>query len=310
MLAWIGRYGPQCMAAGVVIGLVAPPLAATMRPLLIPSLLVPLVFALVRLDWSAVGAYRQQRARVGWLLGWLLLASPLAVFAVSAGLVALGMPVALQQAVVLMAASSPIVSSVAIALMLGLDPVLALVAVLGATALVPFSLPLLASALLGFGLEIALPEFIARLAALVGGAFAAAWALRRWTPLGRRDAIAVLDAVTVLSLVIFAIAIMDGVGAFARARPGYATLAVLLAFAGNLLLQAAGYAAFRRLGRRAALTVGLVSGNCNMGLILVALEGRGSLDVTVFFALAQLPMYLLPALLQPVYRRALARHPS
>ena len=34
-----------------------------------------------------------------------------------------------------------------------------------------------------------------------------------------------------------------------------------------------------------------------MGLVLVALEGKASFEVTVFFALAQIPMYTLPALL-------------
>ena len=52
-----------------------------------------------------------------------------------------------------------------------------------------------------------------------------------------------------------------------------------------------------------ALTVALLAGNCNMGLVLVALQGRASFDVTVYFALAQIPMYTLPALLKPVYAR-------
>ncbi len=308
MLQWISRHAPQCMAAGVVIGLALPPLAAMLRPLLVPALLIPLTLALLRLDWGAMGAYRRRAPRMALLLGWLLLASPLLAFAATVLLVRMGMPLALQQAVVLMAASSPIVSSVAIALMVGLDPILALVGVIGATALVPFTLPIVAASLLGFSLQIGLAEFIARLGALVGGAFAAAWALRRFTPwVGSRAAGPWLDSLTVANLVVFAIAIMDGVTAFAIDRPSYAALAVTLAFAFNLLLQAAGAVVFLPLGRRAALTVGLLSGNCNMGLILVVLAGRASFDVTVFFAIAQLPMYMLPALLQPTYLRLLAR---
>ncbi len=79
----------------------------------------------------------------------------------------------------------------------------------------------------------------------------------------------------------------------------------IAAYAFNLALQVAGYLAFRHLGRREALSVALVSGNCNMGLVLVALEGKASFEVTVFFALAQIPMYTLPALLTRLYRRAL-----
>jgi hypothetical protein len=40
-----------------------------------------------------------------------------------------------------------------------------------------------------------------------------------------------------------------------------------------------------------------------MGLVLVALSGHASIEVTAFFALAQLPMYMLPAALEPLYRR-------
>ena len=43
-----------------------------------------------------------------------------------------------------------------------------------------------------------------------------------------------------------------------------------------------------------------------VGLVLVALRDGAPFEVTVFFALAQIPMYMLPALLTPVYRRALA----
>ena len=100
---------------------------------------------------------------------------------------------------------------------------------------------------------------------------------------------------------------MDGVTVFALARPGYALLATALAFAFNLLLQAVGWLAFRREGSVTALTAALMCGNCNMGLVLVALSGHATVEMTAFFALAQLPMYMLPVLLEPLYRRARAR---
>jgi BASS family bile acid:Na+ symporter len=64
-------------------------------------------------------------------------------------------------------------------------------------------------------------------------------------------------------------------------------LAVAMAFVFNLLLQAAGWIAFRGLGAVTALTVALMAGNCNMGLVLVALSGHVEVEVTAFFALAQ-----------------------
>lgn len=306
-LSFIGRHATKFMAGGVALGLLAPPLAAFAQPLLIPTLMIPLTLALLRLDWRAILAYRHRAWLVAALLAWLLVASPVLVWLATLPLVAWGLPAPLQHALVLMAASSPIVSSVAVALIIGLDATFAVVGVLLATALVPLTLPPMALALIGFQLDLSILEFMGRLGLLVGGAFVAAAFIRRIVPAARLAAAhELLDGLAVLNLVIFAIAIMDGVTAFALARPGYAAVATLAAFAFNLLLQAAAFFVFRGLGRRAALTAGLLSGNCNMGLVLVALQGRADFDVTVFFALAQIPMYVLPALLESTYRRVLS----
>ena len=112
-----------------------------------------------------------------------------------------------------------------------------------------------------------------------------------------------LDGVSVASLVVFAIAIMDGVTAGALARPGYVVLVTVAALVANVVLQCLGTLAALRLGMRSALTVGLMTGNSNMGLVLVALADKADFDVIVFFAMAQIPMYMLPAILSPVYAR-------
>src|SRR3546814_3301413 len=86
-------------------------------------------------------------------------------------------------------------------------------------------------------------------------------------------------------------------------------LATASAFVANVLLQVLGYAVGRwvfRLGQPAALTMGILTGNCNMGLIMVALADRAVFDMVIFFAMGQLPMYMLPGLLQPLYRRMAA----
>jgi hypothetical protein len=203
------------------------------------------------------------------------------------------------------------VSNIAIALFVGLDAPLAAVVVVLSTALVPFTLPPMALALLDLEIAISLPAFMARLAALVGGAFIIAWLARRVVPPPTLSAWREpIDGLAVVNLFIFALAIMDGVTDFALERPGYALLAVAGAFVFNLLLQVAGWLAFRRHGALTALTVALMAGNCNMGLVLVALSGHVDVESTAFFALAQVPMYMLPVLLEPLYRgaRARARH--
>ncbi|HVE49371.1 MAG TPA: hypothetical protein VNG69_07105 [Casimicrobiaceae bacterium] len=295
------------MAAGVLLGLAVPPLASLAQPLLVPTLLIPLSLALVRLDWRAIAAWRHRVGVAVWLLVWLLGVSPLLVWVVSSLLAGVGLPQPLRQALVLMAASSPIVSSVAIALIIGLDATLAIVGVLLATALVPFTLPPLAVALADVAIDIDVAAFALRLALLVGSAFFGAWVIRRLVPsrLLTQNA-ELLDGISVINLLLFGLAIMHGVTAYAFERPAYVVIALVAAYGFNLLLQAAGYFAFHKLGRRQALTVALISGNCNMGLILVALQNKAPFELTVFFALAQIPMYTLPALALPLYRRLLA----
>ena len=71
----------------------------------------------------------------------------------------------------------------------------------------------------------------------------------------------------------------------------------------NAGLQALGALAFRGRGRLGALTVGLVLGNRNMALMLVLMAGVVGPDFGLYVAMAQLPIYLLPSLGTPIYRR-------
>jgi predicted Na+-dependent transporter len=300
---YLGRHATLFLAGGVLLGLLVPQLAALAHPLLVPTLLIPLVIALLRLDWDALASYARRPGLVALITLGLLLASPALMWL---ALKAFSLPPALAQGLTLMAAASPIVSSAAISLILGLDAALAVIVIVVTTALMPFSLPTVALWLLGLRIDIDLSTFILRLALMVGGSFAAALALRRLVP---RHMLAangrMLDGAAVASLVLFAIAIMDGVTAVALARPGYVVLVTVAAFVANVVLQALGTLIALRLGMRSALTVGLMAGNCNMGLVLVALADKANFDVIVFFAMAQIPMYMLPALLSPIYRRLL-----
>jgi BASS family bile acid:Na+ symporter len=300
---YVGRHATRFLGAGVLLGLLAPPLAQLLSPLLVPTLLIPLALALVRLDWGAFGLYARRPVLVAVLLLWLLGASPLAVWG---ALAPIDLPVALRQALVLGAASSPIVSCAAISLILGLDAALAVVVVLLSTALVPLTLPPVALALLGLKLDIEIGSFMLRLGLLVGATFAAALAIRALVPSRTLERSArLLDGIAVLNMVLFAIAIMHGVAALALQRPGYVIGVTAAAFAANVLLQALGTAAFWRLGPRAALTAGLMTGNCNLGLVMVGLGPQANIDLVAFFAMGQLPMYMLPWMLFPVYRRLL-----
>ena len=76
-----------------------------------------------------------------------------------------------------------------------------------------------------------------------------------------------------------------------------------LSFALSLGLIALTTLVFARFGQGQALALGLAAGNRNMGLMLAA-AGTAVPDLTwLYFAVAQLPIYLLPAMLKPLARR-------
>lgn len=303
LLNFLGQHATLILAGGVLAGLALPQLAELARPLLIPGLVIPLTIALIRLDWSAFQTYSRRPLLVILLISWILVFSPILMAGITAFL-----PISseLRAALVLMAGSAPIVSSAALALILRLDAALTVIVVIATTAIVPFSLPPVARFLLDWEINIGVYDLMGRLVLLVGGAFFLALAARR---LLSREWIAtrarMFDGISVCVLLIFALAIMAGKTEVLLTRPIFFFTVIAIAFLANLGLQLVGALIFRPLGTHRCLSTSLISGNRNMGLILVALGTDADFDVEVFFALAQIPMYVLPALLKPLYRRAL-----
>lgn len=304
LLGFLGRHATRVLFLGVFLGLAVPPLANLARPVLAPTVIVLLAALLLRIDWSAMAEYARRPVLASVLTAWLLLGAPMAMWAI---LMPLAAPESLTTALVLMAAAPPILSSAAIAVLLGLDGALAIVAGLVSTLLAPLTVPPLALLLLDLDLQIGTLTFMGRLGVIVLGAFALAGAIR-WLAGPRRLAAHArqIDGVVVVAMLVFAVAIMDGVTATLLERPGTVGLWAIASFLANPGLQALGILVFGWLGRRGALTVGLTSGNCNMGLLLAALPATSDFDVLLYFAVAQLPIYMLPAILLPVYRRLLA----
>ncbi|MGF1629635.1 MAG: hypothetical protein ACFCUT_09205 [Kiloniellaceae bacterium] len=301
LLVFIGGHATWVLFVGVFLGLALPSLAGLARPLLAPAVAVLLTATLVRIDWQVMLGYLRRPWLTAVIVAWLLLGAPLATAAV---LAFLPLPGPLTTALVLMAAAPPILSAAPIAMILGLDGALALVVGLIATLLTPITVPPLALALLGLELDIGVVEFMSRLAVVVAAAFVAALVIRRLIGRERLPRVAThLDGLVVAVMLVFAVAIMDGVTATLAERPATVALWLLAAFIANPTLQIAGALTFAWLGRRRALTVGLVSGNCNMGLLLAAFPPATDYDVVLYFAVAQLPMYMLPAVLLPIYRR-------
>ncbi len=309
LLAFLGRHGPKALFVGVFLGIALPDLATLARPLVGPSVTLLLLLALLRVEWQAMGAVVRRPLLCGGLIAWMLLASPLLMSAVLALLAEVGLtvPQPLTIGLVLMSAAPPIVGGAAVAMLIGLEGPLAIVIALVSTLISPLTIPPLALLLLGLELDIGLLELMARLSLVVVPAFLGAWLLRRLLGLERlRGLASQIDGLVVVFMLVFAVAIMDGVTATIFARPDVVALWLFAAFLANPGLQLVTALLFRRLGLRRALTAGLLAGNCNMGMMLAALPEGSDYDILLYFALAQLPMFMLPALVLPLYRRLLA----
>jgi BASS family bile acid:Na+ symporter len=303
-LGVLGRHATKFLAASVFLALALPDLASLMRPLLAPSVWGILVLAMLRTDWQVFGGHLKNPHRIVASLAWLLLACPLAIWLT---LKALGLDLdGVGGALVLMVTAPPLMSTPALALIIGLDSALALVVMLAAMFFAPLVLPVMILGLLGLEIELSLWEFAGRLIFVVGSALLAALVLRRWKHFPPVAAVSRnANGLVVILMLIFAIAIMDGVTTRLLAEPLYVAALLALSFIVQALLQTLTALGFLWLGRRAAFTVGFLAGNRNMGLLLVVLPAGLHPDIALYFAMAQFPIYILPALLKPLYGRLL-----
>jgi len=305
ILSWLGKHATVSLAVGVFAGLAVPGLAALAKPLLVPAIAVMLTMSLLRLDPAAVVQAIRSPRQVLPAVGFVLLVSPLIGYAAAA---ALDLDPGIATALVVWTASPPLISVPAIAALVGLDGALALTVTTAAGLFVPVTLPPIVLALIGLDLEIGALALALRMALLLAGSALAAAAIRRMAGSDRlRRRAPAIDGAFVLVMLLFSVAVMDGVTAAAAAAPWRIAGLLALVFGAALVMQAIGWLAFRSLGPRTAGTLALVAGNRNMALVLGAAPAAFEPDTFLFLALLQFPIYLLPALLRPLYRRASAR---
>lgn len=301
MLRLLSRYSMWVLFCGVFLGLAAPGLARLAGPLLPATVVLLLALSLIRLNARDVFAVVRRPAVMAAIFAWQLLICPVAATAV---IWLTDLPAPLETAIVLSAACPPIMTSIAFALMFRLDAATVSVQVFGSIVLVPLTLPPLALLLLGLELPVTTLELMGTLTLIIGASFGLAILIRIIVPKPRIDRSAdMLDFIAVLLLLVFAIAIMDGVTKTLLERPVFVATVAGASFAVNMALQATTFAAFRWTGPRRAASIGLAAGNRNMGILLAALSGRVDPDILLFFAVGQLPIYMLPLILRRLYLR-------
>jgi predicted Na+-dependent transporter len=309
VLRRMGRHATTLLPFSLLIGILFQDLAAAARPLVGPLATLLLMLALVRTDWPRVRALLARPWLAIALSTAILIAVPLAVWPlwrmldVWPGLVA---------ALCLSAMAPTVVSAATTAAFLRLDVSLALLVSLITNFAVPLTLPPLALWLLGLDLRIGAAALCLRLAAIVLIALAGAIAIRAWLkPDGLRHNAHKIDGCAVLVLMVFAIPLMDGIVARAVAEPVKLTGFIVGSFAGMLLcnaVMALGTLPFTDL--RTALTAGYCSSGRNNALLMAVLPVTADPDIFLFIAAVQVPIYVIPSLLQPLYRRLLRDNTS
>ncbi|MBT5646618.1 MAG: hypothetical protein HOJ41_02025 [Rhodospirillaceae bacterium] len=298
----VAAMGTWLMASAFVIGYLLPPLAAACREFILPAIIIILTVAMLRLDVARLRGYIRRPGAMALIVLVNLIAAPVLMWVL---LTPIDIPDELRQGMVLLAAAPMVSSAIAFATILELDSALAVAVMVTTYAIVPITLPALSLWLLGLDLGVGFFDLFSRLFATIAIPAGIAFAIRRWVikpEIMLKNARA-LDGISVLFVMVFGFGIIDGLPDFVAARPDYVVLVLAASFAANIGLQIVGAALFLWMGRREALTVGLVTGNTNLGLLMVTLADRAPPELLVCFVLGQIPMYFLPVVALPVYRR-------
>ena len=302
-LGRVGRHGTLVVACSLFIGLAIPPLAAALKPYLGPVIVLLLILAFLRVEPAELRRHWTEPRLIALTSVWVMLVPPLTLGAL---FLALGLPQGapgLYYILILQLSAPSIMSAPAIAALLGLDIALTLTSLVIGMCVAPLTSAFFTHLFLGSAL-ISPVSFGFMLVLIIGGSAATAAIVRAVA--GReflhrqREA---LDGLSVIAMLLFAIAAMDGVTAHAIADPLLVLGLTALAFA--LSLGSIGLTAllFLKAGPARALAIGLLTGSRNIGLMLTAV-GFAVPDVSwLYFALAQLPIYQLPHLLKPLARR-------
>jgi BASS family bile acid:Na+ symporter len=303
-LVWLGRQGTRAVAASLFLALAFPPLAAWCKPIVPEAIFALLVLAFLRVDPRELRGHFAEPALVLAATMWTMLIVPAGL---GIAFVLAGVPDRLPQLYVglmLQSMAPPIMSAPAFAALMGLESALSLATLIVGFAVTPLSASVFAQLFLGSTARLSPLGLGLRLLLILAGSALSAALIRRIAGAGwidrQRESI---DGLSVVTLFVFAVAVMDGVGIGLLRRPwvmiGLTTLAFVLA----LGLTALTTIVFARVGWGRSLALGLACGHRNLGLMLAATGGTIPDLSWLYFGLAQFPIYLVPQLLQPLARR-------
>jgi ACR3 family arsenite efflux pump ArsB len=80
LVDFVGRHASSVLPSGILLGLLIPPLASSMRPFLIPALFIPLTLSLVRIETRHLRRSLKRWRWVTLLSFWILVIRPVTVW--------------------------------------------------------------------------------------------------------------------------------------------------------------------------------------------------------------------------------------
>lgn len=306
-LAWSARRGSVLLAVGIFGGIASPQLAAAFKWFVTPNVLAMTTLVLLRVDVGRTLGHLRRPGRLAAIVALQMLVCPVVAWLAVAGL---PLDAGIKAGVVIFATGCAATSAAAFARLVGLDADLSLVGTLVTLALVPITAPPVALWLLGVDLSIGTGAFMARLLVVVGVPLLVSLGLRRVIGPVRLAAWGdAVDGALVWLVVFYGFAVMDGLAPRLAADPGWVVQALVAGFAVDYGLNLFTTLVLARRGLVEAASAGLMSGNRNMALYLAVLPAGTDPRITLFFGICQIPLFLSPFLLRPVYRRLLAELP-
>ena len=303
-LAWLGRQGARAIAAVVFIAIVVPPFDALLKPYVPEAIFVLLFVAFVRVETADL---RRQLRKPGLLIAatlWTSLVVPALIGVVCLALKADTRAPDLFIGLMLQAIASPMMASPAFAAVMGLDTTLVLTTLVASTALLPLTAPMFCYIFIGPELTISPLTLGIKLFAILAGSLLLAVIVRRFVRLSTLVRYnEQINGVNIILVFVFVAAVMEDVAARFVAQPAMMIELTVLAFVLTFAILAVTAIVFIKAGREAALVLGLMASQRNMGLMLAATGGALPALTWLYFALAQFPAYLSPLLFMSLARR-------
>lgn len=302
-LGWAARHGAWVVMLGVALGVASPALSAAARPLLSAAIFVFTLGALLKLEPMSLRAELAHPGRAVALVAWSGLGLPLVVIAV---LAVVDPPPGLAQGLLLWALVPSSGACAAFAVLLGRPTALALIVAVATTALAPLTLPWLGQALGGVALAATPAATSLRLLGLIGGAWAAAYTMRRWAGGLVRGRPEVMAGVSVLALFVAGMGAMRGMQGVFLAAPWHTLGLLALACAVFALAWAVGAMLFLRCGEDVAWIAGLVGATRTVTLAWVVVGDAMLPTANAFLGAAMVAKYSAPAILKAWHRLGIA----